>query len=263
MNVGFLQFNPIRSNVNSNLKTINTALSEVNFDFIVLPELANSGYLYNSPEDLEHFSEHHDMSGPFIYNLYEIAKDKNACLISGFSEKTLNGSLFNSAIAVDKTGVIGHYRKIHLFNTEKDLFSPGNLGFPVFNFRDVTFGMMICFDWFFPEAARTLALNGAQLITHPANLVLPYCQAAMKTRSIENRIFIITANRIGKEVLNNTSLRFTGSSQITAPNGEILISAGSDEVTIRIIHININEANNKYVAEQNNLFEDRRPEYYK
>lgn len=263
MNVGFLQFNPIRNDVSLNIEIIRAALSDIDFDLLVLPELANSGYLYNSPDDLEPFSELSDGSGPFINNLCEIAKVKSACIISGFSEITANGTLYNAAIAVDDSGVIGLYRKIHLFNTEKDLFTPGNLGFPVFNFKDITFGMMICFDWFFPEASRTLTLNGAQLIAHPANLVLPYCQKAMKTRSIENRIFTITANRVGTERLSNLSLTFTGNSQVTAPNGEVLTYAGSDETSLRIIYINTKEADNKNIADRNNLFEDRRPECYK
>jgi len=77
---------------------------------------------------------------------------------------------------------------------------------------------MICFDWIFPEAMRTLALMGAQIVLHPANLVLPYCQDAMVTRCIENRVFEITANRIGVE----RGLKFTGASQITAPGGIVL-----------------------------------------
>jgi len=76
--------------------------------------------------------------------------------------------------------------------------------------------MMICFDWFFPESARTLALKGAQLILHPSNLVMPYCQDAMITRSIENRVFSITSNRIGREGGYN----FTGKSQIVSFDGK-------------------------------------------
>ncbi|MEZ4690386.1 MAG: nitrilase-related carbon-nitrogen hydrolase [Ignavibacteria bacterium] len=76
--------------------------------------------------------------------------------------------------------------------------------------------MMICFDWFFPETARTLALKGAQIICHPSNLVMAYCQTAMFTRALENRVFTITANRIGYDVRENKELFFTGESVIVS-----------------------------------------------
>ena len=121
---------------------------------------------------------------------------------------------------------------------------------------------MICFDWIFPEAARNLALQGAQVICHPANLVLPYCQAAMVTRSLENAVFSITANRTGSETTTQQSLHFTGSSQIIGPKGQKLASATEEGTNLKIVEVNPEQASDKFFTPQNNLFTDRRPDTY-
>ena len=88
--------------------------------------------------------------------------------------------------------------------------------------------MIICFDWIFPEVCRNLALKGAQIMVHPSNLVLPYGQQAMVTRCLENRVYAITANRIGTETRGSDHFVFTGRSQITSVDGTILSSAPED-----------------------------------
>jgi predicted amidohydrolase len=84
-------------------------------------------------------------------------------------------------------------------NEEALWFCPGDRDFPVFDIGPCKIGIMICFDWFFPESMRILSLKGADVICHSANLVLPFCQDAMVTRCLENHVFAITANRIGME----------------------------------------------------------------
>ncbi|MFC1890366.1 nitrilase-related carbon-nitrogen hydrolase, partial [Thermodesulfobacteriota bacterium] len=117
--------------------------------------------------------------------------------------------------------------------------------------------------WIFPECARTLALLGADIICHPANLVLPYCQDAMVVRCLENRVFAITANRTGEESRKSSEpLRFTGHSQIVSPRGDRLLRASDDGETLETIDINPVEATDKRVTVRNDLFEDRRPELY-
>ncbi len=156
-----------------------------------------------------------------------------------------------------------NYRKTHLFNREKLFFSPGDTGFQVFSILDnIKIGMMICFDWQFPEAARTLALAGAQIICHPANLVLPWCQQAMKIRCLENRVFAVTANRIGTELNAGEKVSFTGQSQILNTKGEVLSSLSVSQEGTITAEINSEEANNKTVTERNDAFKDRRPELY-
>jgi 5-aminopentanamidase len=158
---------------------------------------------------------------------------------------------------------LGLYRKVHLFNEETRWMRPGDLGFPVFRWRGVTLGMLICFDWLFPEATRCLALQGMDLLLHPSNLVLPYCQDAMRTRAIENSIFAVTANRVGSEnrAGNENALTFTGISQVVGPKGEILCRAGRDE-EMRVVDVDPALARARQITPHNDVLGDRRPECY-
>lgn len=261
MRIGFFQFYPHHGNSSANLRAIEEALEGSEFDLLVLPELASTGYLFDDRDELDALSEPASGSGVYLSGLSALAACHNACIVSGFSERAPEG-LFNSAAAVDGNGVLSVYRKVHLFNSEKELFMLGDKGFPVFSFRGVCLGMMVCFDWVFPEAARTLALKGAQILCHPANLVLPWCQTAMVTRSLENAVFSITANRIGMENGQGLSLRFTGKSQILSPKGEILAQAGEDDQALQIIEIDPKHGLNKRFGTGNDLFADRRPDQY-
>ncbi len=133
---------------------------------------------------------------------------------------------------------------------------------------------MVCFDWVFPEVTRTLALKGADIICHPANLVLTYGQQtmriraltygqqAMRIRALENGVFAVTANRYGTEKRPHGALTFTGQSQIIAPRGNVLSHAGSDADGLSVVEVDIMAARNKKMTNSNDLFVDRRPEFY-
>ena len=259
--IALLQFQPLRKDVEKNIQTIQAHLEGITADLLVLPELSNSGYLYETPQELVPFTEGNDGQGIFLSALINMARQINGIIVTGYAESDKKGH-YNSAAAVSAEGVMANYRKTHLFADEKDLFQPGNSGFKTFIYKGLCVGMMICFDWIFPEAARTLALAGAQIIAHPANLVMPYCQAAMITRSIENRVFTITANRIGKEMLGTQTLNFTGESQITAPNGDVLYRASKNNPAFHMIEIDADLASDKHISPRNNLFDDRREEFY-
>jgi predicted amidohydrolase len=259
--IGLAQFKPVRKNVAVNIQRIRQLLKGNQADLIVLPELANSGYLYETPDELLPYADTCKGHGAFISSLIEFAKSSDGIIVSGYAEKC-NDNLYNSAVAVSQNGVLANYRKTHLFDREKLLFHPGDSGFFVFDWKRVKIGMMICFDWIFPESTRTLALKGAQIIAHPANLVMPYCQDAMITRSIENRVFTITANRIGTEKLGTTKLKFTGQSQLTNPKGKILFRGPETKTTLHIIDIDPDNAVDKVLNERNDLFKDRRPNFY-
>jgi predicted amidohydrolase len=122
--------------------------------------------------------------------------------------------------------------------------------------------MMICFDWLFPESARSLALKGAQLIAHPANLVLPYCPDALVTRCLENHVFTATAGRVGSEQRGGVSLRFIGSSEIVDQNGNVLLRLSQTEQQIASADIDLFQASNKRINERNDVLADRRPDQY-
>ncbi len=259
--VGFAQFWPVRYSVEQNIAHLQTLLRGIRADLLVLPELANSGYLYATPEELAPYTERGDGSGPFLSALRALAVQMGGVIVAGFAERGEEG-LYNSAAAVGGEGVIQVYRKTHLFAGEKDLFLPGDSGFRVFTYRGVRVGMMVCFDWFFPESARTLALRGAQIIAHPANLVLPYCQQAMVTRSLENAVFSITANRYGEEELNGKVFRFTGGSQLLDTKGNRLLQAPAEGDCVALREVDPAAADDKVVAGRNHLFRDRRPAMY-
>ena len=156
------------------------------------------------------------------------------------------------------SGYIGKYRKVHLFYREKLFFEPGNLGFHVFNIGIAKVGVMICFDWFFPESARTLALKGADIIAHPSNLVMPYAPRAMPIRALENRVYTITANRIGEE----RGLRFIGKSTIASPRAEVLAVGSEDKEEVAVVEVDLELARDKRLNDINDIFRDRRPEFY-
>jgi len=261
MIVGTLQFNPVRHDVAANIAKVQQLLKGTRADLVVLPELANSGYMYASPGDLEPHSEMADGRGPFLTALRSLAGKMNGMIITGLAERTGRG-LFNSAVAVGARGVIACYRKTHLFYEEQDLFLSGDSGFAVFEHESARIGMMICFDWYFPESARTLALLGAQIIAHPSNLVLPHCQTAMVTRCLENRVFAITTNRYGTETLGEKSLTFTGASQLMSPTGIRLLQAPVEGECLLLAEIDPMAADDKQVTTRNHVLSDRRPEMY-
>jgi predicted amidohydrolase len=157
---------------------------------------------------------------------------------------------------------VGLYRKVHLYNRETLFFTPGNLGFPVFDLPFGKVGMMICFDWIYPEGARSLALQGAQLIVHPSNLVLPHCPDAMVTRALENRVFTATADRVGRESRGGVELRYIGMSEIVSPRGAILARLGGEKAGTAVAEIDLALASDKQLNEFNNLATGRRPNQY-
>jgi predicted amidohydrolase len=259
--IGYAQFCPVRHDVAANIAAVESLLDGVRADLLVLPELANSGYMYATAADLAPYSEPGDGSGAFLSALRRLSHATGGVIVTGFAERGAAG-LYNSAAAVDASGILQVYRKTHLFQDEQDPFLPGDTGFRVFEHRSVRIGMMICFDWFFPESARSLALLGAQIIAHPANLVLPWCQTAMVTRCLENRVFAVTANRTGTEELDGKNLIFTGASQIVDTQGRRLLQAPTDGEAVAACEVDPAQADVKRVGTRNDLFADRRPEMY-
>ncbi|MDD2716008.1 MAG: acyltransferase [Candidatus Wallbacteria bacterium] len=259
INAGFYQFQPVFGDNRKNLDCVLEKLADVHNTLIVLPELCFSGYNFLTPQEiLPHAVEIPD--SPIILELSDLCRRNSLYLVAGVAELQ-TGKLFNSAFYLGPEGFIGKFQKTHLFYREKDVFQPGSTGFQVFR-RDFSLGMMICFDWFFPESARTLAMRGAQIIAHSANLVLPYCPEAMLYRSLENRVFSITCNRIGRETNAAEDYYFIGKSQVVSPRAERLICAGTDEESLQFVEIDLSLADSKKINRYNDLFSDRRPEMY-
>lgn len=235
-------------------------MEAVHADLYLLPELFTSGYTFARQEEVEQVAEAAD-SGPTLEWAWTFAQRRNAWVVYGFPEKDEHG-VYNSASVVGPDGRVGTYRKIHLFNREKLFFSPGTEPPLVWELPFGRIGLMICFDWYFPEVSRSLALRGAQLILQPANLVLPHCPQAMITRAIENRVFTLTCDRVGVEQNGEVTNRFIGSSQMVSPQGELLCRLGTEQEETVLIELAPERATYKSINEFNDLFKDRRPELY-
>jgi predicted amidohydrolase len=262
MKAGFYQFNPAFGKKDENLKKVLSVVEDADVDIIVLPEFFATGYQFVSKGEVAELSEQIP-EGFTTEGLSKLSRKKGFYIVAGLPERD-GDSFFNSAVLTGPDGFIGFYRKTHLFFEEKLYFSPGDTGFKVWDTKIGRIGIMICFDWFFPESMRSLALLGTDIIAHPSNLVLPYCPQAMPVRCLENRVYAITANRIGEENRKDgQSLRFIGQSQIVSPEGKILIRALQDDEDLLIAEFDPETARNKSLNSFNNIFDDRRPEMYR
>ena len=261
MKVGFYQFSPEFGEPKKNLEKVTEQLSKSDADLVVLPELAFSGYLFIEKKEVLAFSE--AVPGEISTTLREIAIKKDMAIVTGFAELA-GDKAYNSALLITPEGDIKTYRKNHLFHEEKLFFEPGDLGFPVFTVKGVKVGMLVCFDHFFPEASRTLALQGAQIICHPSNLVIPFkAQITTRSRAIENRVFWVLANRTGQEIRGEKKFTYSGLSQISDPDGRIMVQAGELEEGFFTVDINPELAKNKSITPLCSLFQDRRTDIYK
>lgn len=257
---GYYQFFPRFGHSARNTEKIIEALRRVRTDLMVLPELALTGYFFSGREEVKYLAEDPNKSLN-VMSLIALCRDRNLHLVIGFAEKARD-RYFNSALLLGPNGIRGVYRKIHLFNEEKKWFDPGDQPFKTYTVQSARIGMMICFDWIFPEAARILTLKGADILCHPSNLVLPYCQSAMITRCLENHVYAITCNRYGADRRPHGSIRFTGKSQIVAPKGIILHRSSSQREDRVILEIDPETARNKSITPNNHILKDRRPEFY-
>jgi predicted amidohydrolase len=258
MKIGFVQFAPVFGNVDATLERLSPLLDRAGeAELLVLPELANSGYAFRSLEEARKGAEEIG-KGPFSTFLKERCRDRGTYIVAGINERA-GDRLYNSSVLVGPDGVQGSYRKLHLFKDEKDFFSPGDLGLPVFQIGAFCIGMLICFDWIFPEVWRILALQGADIIAHPANLVLPgLAQRAVPVHALTNRIFAVTANRIGTE----RGLTFTGGSLVADLTGAVLVEGTASKDHVGIVDIREDLARDKRVTDRNDIFQDRRPDQY-
>ena len=262
MRVGYYQNNPEFGKVDDNLDRIAAALRTAEADLLVLPELCASGYQFVSKDEVHELSEPVP-DGRTTTRLLDLAKQTQMVIVAGLAERS-GSTYYNSAVAVGPRGLIGCYRKTHLFFEETLLFSPGDTGFQVWDTGQAKIGVMICFDWYYPEAARTLALKGADIICHPSNLVLPNCPDSMPVRCLENRVFAVTCNRTGSEARHGKDrLTYIGNSEIVSPLGVILHRAPRDQEALCVVEIDPAEARNKSVTPYNDLLRDRREALYR
>jgi len=258
--IGYVQFTPTLGEIEANRDRIADLLEGLEADLLVLPELPFTGYALADRETARSLAEIPEDS-PSVDGLAAACRSGGFSCVAGFAERE-DDRVFNSAVLVTPAGLKAVYRKIHLFGFESELFDAGDDPPAVYEVDGLQVGLMVCFDWFFPETARLLALAGAEVIAHPSNLVLDWCQRSMVTRCLENNLFAVTANRCGVENRGSARVAFTGGSQITAPRGSVLASGPAEGDEVRIVEIDPGAARDKQITPANHLLGDRRPDLY-
>lgn len=272
---------PVEENITEAEARIREAAAQ-GAQIILLPELFENRYFcqernyayYNMATSVE--------ENPAINRLREVARERKVVLPVSFYEKDGNVT-YNSVAIIDADGsILGVYRKTHIpddhFYQEKFYFTPGNTGFRVWDTVYGRIGVGICWDQWFPEAARCMALMGAQLLFYPTAIgsepiiecdSMPHWRRCMQGHSAANVIPVIAANRIGEEKVlpskdnNNQSstLVFYGSSFITDETGELIETANRDEETIILHTFDLDDIEEMRMSW--GLFRDRRPEMYR
>jgi 5-aminopentanamidase len=265
MRVAVAQLDPKLGEKERNLETCLARLDEAaasGAELLVLPECALPGYMFESAEEALPFAE--EIPGPSTEALAEACRRRGTHVVCGLLERD-GDALRNAAVLVGPDGLVGTYRKTHLPFLGVDRFvAPGD-ELNVYNTPIGRIGLEICYDLRFPEVTRTLALKGADIVAHPTNFpVAARVQTELITvaRAAENRIYLLTANRVGKE----RWAEFCGWSQIVDPYGRRLAEANESDEALLVADIEIEQARDKdYVVPGDYelyLFGDRRPELY-
>jgi predicted amidohydrolase len=265
MRVAVAQLNPKLAEKKRNLEACLARLDEAaaaGAELVVLPECALPGYLFESAEEALPFAE--EIPGPSTDALEDACRGLGTHVVCGLLERD-GDQLRNAAVLVGPDGLVGTYRKTHLPFLGVDRFvAPGD-DLNVYDTPIGRIGLEICYDLRFPEVTRTLALKGADIVAHPTNFpVAARVQTELITvaRAAENRIYLLTANRVGKE----RWAEFCGWSQIVDPYGRRIAEADETGEALLVADIEVENARDKdYVIPGDYelyLFGDRRPELY-
>ena len=258
--VAFVQGRPVFGEPERNLEHGLALARTVDAELVILPELWSSGYVFSSHAEVASLAEDAER-GATARALTAAARRDRRHYIAGFPERA-RGRYYNSALLAGPRGVRAVYRKLHLFEREREWFSPGNLPLQVHRVGRARVGMLICFDWRFPEVSRVLALEGADVLAHPSNLVFPNAQEAMRVRALENRVYTVTANRTGTEKRRGGTVPFTGRSQAVDPGGNVLVRAGLRDEVAHAVDCDLAATRDKRLTARTPIFSNRRPELY-
>jgi len=231
---------------------------------ICLPELFHTHWF---PRDIDRdsFGLAEPFDGPTTASMQPLAREKEVVLICPIFEKEDEDTFYNSAVVIDSGGeILGVYRKVHIPQIplweEKSYFAPGNGGFPVFSTSYAEIGVQICWDNFFPEGTRCLALKGAQIILAPTAAAFASqhrWQTMISANAMANGVFVLRVNRVGSEEKQD----FYGKSFCVGPEGELLGSPSGIKEGILFADVDL-RAIERYRKEYP-LLGDRRPKIYK
>lgn len=268
--VACIQFEPVFGDVAANLDQMEARIRTAHAQgasVMVLPELADTGYVFLDADEVGAHAAPIP-GGRSAKRLIALAQELAIHIVSGLAERD-GKSFFNSAILCGPDGYIGKYRKLHLWNREKLYFAPGDLGLPVFDTVLGRIGVVICYDGWFPEAFRQLAMSGAELVCIPTNWVPmpgqtremePMANILHKAAAHSNAIYIACADRVGTE----RGQPFIGSSLIIGPTGRPLAGPASydgEETLIAEVVLD-SVAESRKLSELNDVVGDRRPDVY-
>ena len=216
---------------------------------VCLPELFLSRY-FCQVEDHRFFQLAEPIPGPSTTSLGALAKELGVVIIASLFEKRAEGLYHNTTAILDADGkYLGKYRKMHIPDDpnyyEKFYFTPGDLGFRSWDTQHAKAGVLICWDQWYPEAARLTALTGAQILFYPTAIgwLIPEkaeygtaqqasWETIQRSHAIANGVYVVAVNRVGVEPGPNQGIEFWGGSFVAAPNGEIIAKAGTSEETI-------------------------------
>ena len=232
-------------------------------------EIFNGPYFCAEQETCWYESAEPIPDGPTVKKLQSVAKQYEMVLIVPIYEKEQTGVYYNSAAVIDADGsYLGKYRKNHIPHVapgfwEKFYFKPGNLGYPVFKTRYATIGVYICYDRHFPEGARALGLNGAEIVFNPSATVAGLSEYLWKleqpAHAAANGYFVGAINRVGTEEPWNIG-QFYGTSYFCNPRGQIIAEGSREGEELIVCDLNLDEI--REVRNTWQFYRDRRPETY-
>lgn len=266
--VAAVQLAPVVGDLPGNRQRASAAIAEAfsaGASIVVIPELATSGYVFRDRDEARSVSVRpdHELFAEWAALARE-AQDGQGVVIGGFSELGDDGAVCNSAAVVDATGVRAVYRKVHLWDREKDVFTPGDAAPPVVETPHGRVGVMICYDLEFPEWTRLAALAGADLLAVPTNWPQtehpgerPAEQRIAVAAALVNRMTIAFADRYGVE----RGVEWTQGTAIASPAGVIVAEAGPG-YGMAMADVDLPASRDKRLSSLAHLFEDRRPDLY-
>jgi len=249
----------LHANLQGTLEDIAQAASQ-GAQIVCTQELFRSHYFCQS-EDHAQFDLAEPIPGPTADALGQLAKQLGVVIVGSLFERRAAGLFHNTATVHDADGsLLGIYRKMHIPDDplyyEKFYFTPGDLGFRAFSTRFGKIGVLICWDQWYPEAARLTALSGAEILFYPTAIGWHPSEKAeygtaqheswetiQRSHAIANGVFVAAANRIGHEGDADSGIEFWGQSFITAPNGEVISRAAVDESAILVADCDLNFVN--------------------
>jgi N-carbamoylputrescine amidase len=239
---------------------------------ICLQELFRTPYFCQS-EDHENFKCAEPIPGPTTKVLADVARRENVVIIAPVFEKRVEGIYHNSAAVIDADGtLLGTYRKMHIPEDpcfyEKFYFAPGDKGFQVFATKYARIGVLICWDQWFPEAARLTALRNAQILFYPTAIgwhasdrdvfktQLEAWQVVQRGHAVANEVFVAVANRVGRD----GELTFWGNSFVAGPFGQMLATASQEKEESLIVPCDLTQI--EQTRQHWPFFRDRRIDAY-